>query len=243
MRMLRRRASNQKLALTLCVLLAGFPCYAKKKELPARRWQQGTPGCEFQRGDDGRYRWRMVGDNLDMTVLMDSQELSKSEHRLYKPLGLYMTVTYTGSGKFDFPADLRMEFVRHHNVIEGFLDPTDFSTRMQNDVDTLVFETEREIKKHPEKAEEKTNRAREFQKEVAEFIEFLSTQSLEPAILSAANPEVHGWVFFGTKNKWLGSWKSREDFILRVWMKDKIYEFPFSLPPSEGDLILRKRDE
>jgi hypothetical protein len=240
---MRRCSSDWKLALALCVMLAGIPCSAKKKELPARRWRADAPGCEFQRGDDGRYRWRMVGDDLDMTLLVDSQELSKSEHRLKKPLGVYLSVSYTGSGKFEFPADLRMEFVRHHNVIEGTLDPTEFSTNLQNDVDTLVFDTEREIKKHPEKSEEKTNRAREFQKQVTELIEFLSTQSLEPAILNPGNPEVHGWAFFGTKNKWLGSWKSREDFILRVWMKDKIYEFPFSLPPSEGDLILRKRDE
>lgn len=185
----------------------------------------------------------MVGDDLDITLLMDSQELSMSQHRLYKPLGVFLSVTYTGKGKFDFPADLRMEFLQHHNIIEGTLDATEFSTRMQNDVDTLVFDTEREIKKHPEEAEEKTNRAREFQKQVAELIEFLSTQSLEPAILNPGNPEIHGWVFFGTKNKWLGSWKSREGFILRVWMKDKVWEFPFSLPPTEGDLILRKRDE
>ncbi|MFY9559515.1 MAG: hypothetical protein WAQ52_04705 [Terriglobales bacterium] len=237
------RLSRPKLALILCALLAAAPSHAKKKQLPAVRWKQGAPGCEFQRMDDGRYRWRMVGDDLEINLLMDSQELAKSQRRLYKPLGVYMSVTYTGPGKFDFQADLRMEFVRHHNVIEGYLDPTEFSTKMQNDVDTLVFDTEREIKKHPEKAEEKTNRAREYQKQVAEFIEFLSTKSLEPAILTPGNPEVHGWVFFGTKNKWLGSWKSREDFILRVWMKDKIWEFPFSLPPAEGDLILRKRDE
>jgi SAM-dependent methyltransferase len=241
--MLRPRSSPQKLALALSVLFAVVPGHARKNNLPAVRWIANAPGCEFQRGDDGRYRWRFVGDDLDMTLLMDSQELSKSQRRLYKPLGVYLTVTYTGPGKFEFPADLRMEFVRHHNVIEGYLDPTEFSTKMQNDVDTLVFDTEREIKKHPEKAEEKTTRAREFQKEVSEFIEFLSTQSLEPAILNPGNPEVHGWVFFGTKNKWLGPWKSREDFILRVWMKDKVYEFPFSLPPTEGDLILRKRDQ
>jgi hypothetical protein len=237
------RLLQQTLLLSLCLVVWVIPVCAKKKDLPARRWKTGAPGCEFQRGDDGRYRWRLVGDNLDMTLLMDSQELTKSQKRLYKPIGVYLSVTYTGKDKFDFPADLRMEFVRHHNVIEGSLDATAFSTRMQNDVDTKVFDTEREIKKHPEQAEEKTNRAREFQKQVAEFIEFLSTQSLEPAILNPGNPEVHGWVFFGTKNKWLGSWKDREDFILRVRMKDKVWEFPFSLPPSEGDLILRKRDE
>ena len=184
--------SQRNLALALCLVLTAIPSHAKKKNLPVVRWKAGVPGCEFERREDGRYRWRMVGDDLDMTLLMDSQELTKSQHRLYKPLGVYMSVTYTGSDKLDFPADLRMEFVRHHNVIEGFLDPTGFSTKMQNDVDTLVFVTERETKKHPEKSEEKTNRAREFQKQVAEFIEFLSTQSLEPALLTPGNPEVHG---------------------------------------------------
>lgn len=241
--MSRPRFSQRKLAVALCVVLAAAPGHARKKQLPAVRWTANAPGCEFQRGDDGRYRWRFAANDLDMTLLMDSQELSKSQRRLYKPLGVYMSVTYTGPGKFDFPADLTMQFLRHHNVSEGYLDPTEFSTRMQNDVDTLVFDTEREIKKHPELTEEKTTRAREFQKEVAEFIEFLSTRSLEPTVLTPGNPEAHGWVFFSTKNKWLGSWKSREDFILRVRMTDKVWEFPFSLPPTEGDLILRKRDE
>jgi len=225
------------------MLVSAFPCHAKKKQLSAVRWKAGAPGCEFQRTDDGHYHWRMTGDDLDITLLMDSQELEKSRRRIYKPLGVFLSVTYTGKGKFDFPADLRMEFVRHHNVIEGYLDPTEFSTQMQNDVDTKVFDTEREIKKKPETAEQKTDRAREYQKQVVEFIEFLSTQSLQPAILNPGNPEVHGWVFFGTKNKWLGSWKEREDFILRVWMKDRVWEFPFSMPPAEGELILRKRDE
>jgi hypothetical protein len=109
-------------------------------------------------------------------------------------------------------------------------------------VDTLVFDTEREIKRNPGKTDEKTARAREYEKEVAEFLEFLSTQTLRPATLTPGNPETHGWALFSTRNKWIGPWKSREDFVLRVMQKDKIYEFPFSLPPSEGDLILRKRD-
>lgn len=237
-----RSRLQRNLVLVLGLSLAALATHARKKQLPAVRWAAGAPGCEFQRRDDGRLRWRIVGNDLDMTLLVDSQELAKSRRRLYKPLSVYLSVTYTGQGKLEFPADLRMEFVRHHNVIEGYLDPNEFSTRMQNDVDTLVFETQREIKKHPEKTEEKTARAREFQKQVTEFIEFLSTQCLEPATLTPGNPEIHGWVFFGTKNKWLGSWKSREDFILRVRMKDEVWEFPFALPPAEGDLILRKRE-
>jgi hypothetical protein len=83
---------------------------------------------------------------------------------------------------------------------------------------------------------------REYEKEAAEFIEFLSTQNLDPVsvMLNPGNPEAHGWVFFATNNKWIGPWKAREDFVLSVWMKDKIWQFPFSLPPTEGDLILRK---
>ena len=233
------------LALVLSMIAMASLGYAKKKTLPAVRWTAGAPGCEFQHGDDGRYRWRMVGDDLDMTLLVDSQELSKSRRRFYHVLGVYLSVTYTGQDKFEFPADLRMDFQRHHEIREGYLDPTQFSTRLQNDVDTLVFETERKIKRNPETTEEKTAYLREYQKEVAEFIEFLSTQSLEPATLTPGNPEVHGWVFFSTSNKWIGPWKSREDFMLGVWMKDKdkVWEFPFSLPPNDGDVILRKRED
>jgi hypothetical protein len=227
----------------LCLLLAAPFSQASKKTIPAVRWTAGAPGCEFQRGDDGRYRWRMNGDDLDMTLIMDSQVLAQSRHRFYHVVSAYMTVTYTGQGKLEFPADLRLEFVRHHNVIQPGLDPDELANTLQNDIDTMIFDTERAIKKDPAKAEEKTARAREFQKEASEFIEFVSSQSLQPTTLTPGNPEVHGWVFFRTdKNKWIGPWKSPEDFILRVMMKEKVWEFPFSLPPAEGDFILRKRE-
>jgi hypothetical protein len=231
------------LALALGMIATAPLGRAEKKALPAVRWTAGAPGCEFQRGDDGRYRWRMVGNDVDLTLLVDSQELSKSRRRFYHLLGVYLSVTYTGQGKFEFPADLRMDFLRHHEIRESYLDPTRLSTRLQNDVDTLVFETERKIKNNPEQAEAKTAHLREYQKEVAEFIEFLSTQSLEPATLTPGNPEAHGWVFFPTSNKWVGPWKNHEDFMLSVRMKDKVWEFPFSLPPNEGDVILRKRED
>jgi len=176
---------------------------------------------------------------------VDSQELTKSRRRFYHVLGAYVSVTYTGRDKFEFPADVRIDFVRHHDVLEGYMDPTGLSNRLQNDIDTLVFETERQIKKNPKITDEKTAYLREYEKEAAEFIEFLSTQSLDPAgaTLTPGNPEAHGWVFFATSSKWIGPWKAREDFILGVWMKDKVWQFPFSLPPAEGDLILRKPPE
>jgi hypothetical protein len=59
--------------------------------------------------------------------------------------------------------------------------------------------------------------------------------------LEPANPEVRGWVFFNTKSKWLGGWKAQEEFILRVPLAGKIFEFPFKLPPEKGELLLQKR--
>lgn len=244
--MLRSRLFWANLAFAVCAILSPALSHAaEKKRMPTVRWTAGAPGCAFERGEDGRYRWTMTGKDLTVTLLVDSQELTKSRHRFYRLLGAYISVTYTGRNKFEFPADVRIDFVRHHDVVEGFEDPSELSNRLQNDIDTKVFETERQIKKNPKLTEEKTALLREYEKVAAEFIEFLSTQGLDPnpVMLNPGNPEAHGWVFFATRNKWIGPWKEREDFILGVWMKDTIWQFPFSLPPAEGGLILRKPPE
>jgi hypothetical protein len=233
-------------AILCCAILSPTPGYAwKKKDLPAVRWTAGAPGCSFERRDDGKYLWTMIGRDLTITLLMDSQELAQSRHRLYHLFGAFMSVTYTGQAKFVFPADVRLDFVRHHDFVETSEDPAALSTKLQKDVDTKVFETERQIKKNPKIADEKTELLRQYQKEAAEFLEFLSTQTLpsDNVVLTPGNPESHGWVLFSTENRWIGPWKEREDFILNIWMKDKIWQFPFSLPPIEGDLILRKPPE
>jgi hypothetical protein len=230
-------------ALSFLAFLLPGSAFAKKAELPTVRWTDGAAGCTFERGSDGRYRWTMSDKDLDVTLLVDSQELTKSRRRFYHVFGLYVSVTFKGSGKFEFPADLRLDFVRHHSIVEGYYDPTELQNRLQNDLDTEVFETERQIKKNPAIKEEKTALLQQYQKEGAEFIEFLTSQYLAPATLSPGNQEAHGWVFFPTSNKWIGPWKQHEDFILDVWMKDKIWQFPFSLPPSGEDILLRKPPE
>ncbi len=244
----RMRSSRLVLATLMLALGAIFlPAFVqakKKPELPTVRWTAGTPGCTFERGQDGMLRWTMSDKDVDMTLLVNSQELSKSKYRLaYRFLAVDLAVKYKGPGKLDFPADLRMDFIRHHEVVEGFEDPLELQNRLQNDVDTQVFEAERQIKKHPELKEQKTAVLREYEKESAELIEFLTTKYLEPATLNPGNPEVHGWVFFATKNKWIGPWKEHEDFLLGVYMKDKVWQFPFSLPPAPEELILRKPPE
>jgi hypothetical protein len=243
---LRRGANAGVISIipvVIAIALLLGTAHAKSKSLPMVRWVAGAPGCTFERGEDGRYRWTMSDKDLDVTLLVDSQELTKSRHRFYHVLSFYASVNYKGQGSFEFPADLRLDFVRHHGVTEGYLDPVELQTNLQNDLDSMVFKTERDIKKNPSTTEEKTARLREFEKEGAEFIEFLTTQYLEPVTLNPGNPEAHGWVFFGTKNKWIGPFKQREDFIFSIWMKDKVWQFPFSLPPIEGDLILRKPQE
>jgi hypothetical protein len=48
-------------------------------------------------------------------------------------------------------------------------------------------------------------------------------------------------VYFSASSKWIGGWKKQEEFILRIPVANRIIEFPFALPPSEGDLLLRRR--
>jgi hypothetical protein len=60
--------------------------------------------------------------------------------------------------------------------------------------------------------------------------------------LDRAHPEVSGWVFFNTDSKWLGKLKSQEAFVLRLPLDGKVFDFPFKLPPKEGELLLRKRE-
>lgn len=221
-------------------LLPALSHAKKKPAFPTVRWIAGAPGCTFERRDSGHYAWTMSDKDLDVTLVVDFLELAKSRQRFYHPFSLFLGISYKGRGSFEFEKNLWLYFVRHHNVSESYLDPSDLQNRLQNGLDSEVFNTERRINKNPAMKDAETALLQKHQKIAAEFIDFLTTQSLEPATLNPGNPEAQGWVFFGTSNKWIGPWKKREDFILEVRMKDKIWQFPFSLPPTEGDLILRK---
>jgi hypothetical protein len=75
------------------------------------------------------------------------------------------------------------------------------------------------------------------QKDAAEMIEFLKTRSLRATTLDNGHPEASGWVLFSTKSKWIDGLQKQEELVLRIPFGNRIVEFPFSLPPSEGDLI------
>ncbi|MGA8490924.1 MAG: hypothetical protein WB711_10900, partial [Terriglobales bacterium] len=100
-----------------------------------------------------------------------------------------------------------------------------------------------EVRKHPAKKEETEAALAARQKEAADMIEFLNTRTLRTLTLNGGHPDASGWVLFSIKSKWIDGLQKQEEFVLRVPFGSQIVEFPFSLPPSEGDLILRRRPE
>jgi hypothetical protein len=236
---------------TRCVLMIGAvliclaPLAASRKnkdEIPAVRWAEGNPGCTFSHGDDGKYRYGMWYGDVGMVMAVDAQELQKV-HRRHEPFfALMLDVRYRGQGSLDFTVDnISLEFEKHFRVKQIALDPDEFADQVQNEADTLNDETAREVEKHPEQKEQKEAFVRAYLRDSAELEEFVGKNSLRMTKLSPGSAEATGWVLFSTKSKWIGGWKKREEFILRVPVEGKVFEFPFQLPPKPGETILRKR--
>lgn len=217
-----------------------------KTLVPAVRWDEQTPGCTFSRSDDGKLHYGLWSGDVGVMLAVDSQELEKV-HRRHEPFfSAYVTVRYRGSKALDLsPENISIEFVRHFRMIQSALDPDNFVQKVQDDADEVDHEAARYAQKHPDKkAENEAKEAygRAFQKDVAELLEFVSKNSLRPARLVAANPEAGGWVLFRVDSKWIGGWKKKEEFVLRVPLDGKIFEFPFTLPPQPGEVMLRRRE-
>jgi hypothetical protein len=214
-----------------------------KPKPPAVRWNEELPGCTFSRSDDGKYRYGLWSGDIGITLAIDAREVQIIHHRIEPIFALLLTVRYRGSQALEVsPESITLQFMKHFKVVQTSLDPDGYAAKVQGDADTLDHEAAREIAKHPEEKEAREARLRAYQKSVSELIEYLSNRSLHPAHLDRGNPEVSGWVFFNTDNKWLGGWKRQEEFVLRLPLAGKVFEFPFKLPPKEGELLLRKRE-
>jgi len=248
--MLRLVASTPLKMIWIAVLgglLSGGPYGSAatndRTRIPAVRWGEETPGCTFSRSTDGKYLYGMWSGDVGITLSVDSQELEKV-HRRHEPFfSALLNVRYRGPAELDLDTEsISLEFLKHFQVIQTALDPDEFAQKIQNDADQLDHETAREVQKHPEKKEEKQAFVRAFQKDTAELLEFVSKNSLRSGRLDAGNPEITGWVLFSTSSKWISGWKKQEDFILRVPLAGKVFEFPFKLPPKPGEVLLRRRD-
>jgi len=210
----------------------------------ASRWEEGQPGCTFSRDDDGKYRYGFWTADFGIVLAVDSQELEKVRRRAQPIFALQLTIHYRGKNSLDLaPGKILLEFVQHYHDVHSPLDPDNLASQQRRDADALVDETGREIRKHPERTEEREAMLAARQKDAAEMIGFLNTHSLRAVRLDSGHPEVTGWILFSTRSKWIDELQKQEEFVLRVPLGNRVVEFPFSLPPSEGDLILRHRPE
>jgi hypothetical protein len=211
---------------------------------PIIRWEEGAPGCTFSRDDDGKYRYGLWTADFGIVLAVDSQELEKVRRRAQPMLAVLLTVAYRGQDSLDVtPGKITLEFVKHYRDVHAALDPVNLATQERNDADAVAEETEREIRKHPGSKEEKEASLAVREKDAAEMIEFLSTRTLHAMTVNSDHPDASGWVLFSSKSKWIDGLRKQEEFVLRVQLGHQVVEFPFSLPPSEGDLILRRRPE
>jgi hypothetical protein len=207
------------------------------------RWDEGLPGCTFTRSDDGKYRYGLWSGDLGIVLAVDAREVQIIRHRIEPIFGVLMTIRYRGTGSVDAdPGTTTLQFMKHFKVVQPALDPDDYAQKIQSDADALDDEARRALAKHPEEKQVREARLQDYEKSVSELIEFLTKNGMRPAHLDPGNPEVSGWVFFNTENKWIGGWKAQEEFVLRLPLAGKIFEFPFRLPSTKGEVLLRKRD-
>ena len=203
------------------------------------RWAEGGPGCTLTRGDDGKSYYALSADDVRLVVTVDSQELQLVRRRIKPIFAVGLTVRYQGSGTVEVtPKKLSLEFETHSHVVQQSLDPYALAVRLRTDSAMLEGETTRDIQKHPEKREARLRFLQQYQNDSADMVNFLNTYALRRVQLNSAEPEVSGWVFFSTDNKWIGKWKKKEQFLLRVPLENHVYEFPFALPE---ELTLRRR--
>ncbi len=231
------------IAVTSLLLDPEIALSKDKKRIPAVRWAEGNPGCTFSRSDDGKYRYGLWADDAGVVMAVDSQELEKVHRRNEPFFAVLLTVRYRGQTSLDVATEnILLQFMKHFQVVQTALDPDDFSAKVQSDTDILNDQTARLVEKHPELKEQKEAYVRAFLKDSAELQEFVGKNSLRPTRLTAGNNETSGWVLFSTESKWISGWKKQEEFVLRVPLAGKVFEFPFRLPPKPGETILRKRE-
>jgi len=213
---------------------------------PIMTWAAGNDGCGFSRGDDGKYRYSLKSGDLEIILAVDSREVQEIRRRPIPVLGVFATFRYRGKESVNVRLDkFTLQFLSHSKIVESALAPGVVAARLQKDSDALTDQTEHAVRKHPEKKQALEAALRTQLDELAKMTEFVNAHTLgsDGPALTPAEPESRGWIFFDTTNRWIGSWKKREEFLLRIGVKDRIFEFPFALPPAVGDHILRRRPQ
>ena len=227
-------------AALLLTLSSAIPSH--KATAAALRWAEGQPGCTFSADDDGRYRYGLWTNDFGIVLAIDSQELQKAGRRTEPIFTALLTLRYRGKGSLAVdPAGITLEFVKHSRDLHSALDPGELAAKFRADSERFTKSTQSDIRKHPEKKGELESKLQDHQKNVAEMLTFLDARSLRTLRLDPTHAETSGWVYFSATSKWIGDWKKQEEFVLRIPLADQVIEFPFALPPSQEDLLLRRR--
>jgi hypothetical protein len=218
--------------------------YATRQPAPATvRWVEGGANCTLNSSNDGHTYYGLSTVDLEITLGVDHQELEKIPHRTIPMIGVLLSFHYKGAGRLEImPYKYALEFVKHRHVVVNWISPDAMLQRIKTDADNLTDEVEHhQIRKHPELREQKEAELNLRLKDFAELKDFVKLHALNTLTLNATNRFVTGWMFFSTKNKWIGAWHRPERFVLRMPLKDSIVEFPFELPPKGGAFELRRR--
>jgi hypothetical protein len=232
----------RSLLATLLLSAAWAAPRRDKPAVPTVRWTEGLPGCTFSADDDGRYRYGLWSTDFGIVLAIDSQELQKANRRTEPILTLNLTLRDRGKDSLSLdPGAITLEFVTHSRDLHPALDPGELAARFKQDSERFAEATERNVEKHPGKKADLESALQEHQKNIADMLTFFDARSLRTLKLDPAHPDASGWVYFSASSKWIGDWKKQEEFILRIPLANQVIEFPFALPPSEGDLLLRHR--
>ena len=221
----------------------GSPVPITAHSLPALRWSEGAPGCTLRIADDGHTYYSVSTVDFQLTLTVDNQELEKIRHRTIPMIGVLLSFNYKGTDPVIIsPSQSTLEFSKHFQVVQQALDPDSMLQQLQQNIDDLTDEvTRHQIKKHPEQKTEKETELQQRLKDYTEMMDFISTHALRGETLDTANSSLSGWVFFNTKNRWIGPWRRPEQFVLRIQVNNALVEFPFELPPKGRKVQLRTR--
>ena len=231
------------IAIAFVLFLSSVAYAADKPSIPVLRFAEGSPNCTVRATDDGHVYYSISSGDYEITLGVDRQELEKVKHRVIPMLGVLLSFKYKGDKKFEVQQNrFTLEFVKHFQVVQSSLDPDVMLQNLQQHTDDYTDEVERhQVKHHPDEKEKAEGNLQAHLKDYTEMMDFVSTHALRPGTLDSANSSAEGWVFFNTKNRWIGGWRRPEQFVLRLPVENVIIEFPFQLPPQQGKVELRQR--
>jgi hypothetical protein len=210
---------------------------------PTLRWVEGTPNCTLRFGEDGRTYYGVSSADFEITLAVDTQELEKVKRRTVPMIGVLISFKYRGTEPLPLLVNRStLEFTKHFQVVMRAFDADTMLKQLQQSMDDLTDEIEHhQVRKHPELKDAKENELQQRLKDYTEMMDFISTQALRGSTLDPSTPSSTGWIFFSTKNRWIGPWRRPEQFVFRIPVENVVVEFPFELPPKGGKVQLRHR--